>query len=181
MGGTHESDGLTELDVTTSSLAELSLAELRQSRRDAELEEQELSYVRRLLHGRIDIIRAEVRRRAGEGEELIANLSTILSDHPAGGKPGQGRFVSLNDPTREDGTAREAEVALSELASVNVSTATDGELRECLGSLTDHERIVSDTRAQIHRQIDRLSTELTRRYREGTAQVDDLLAAARRQ
>jgi hypothetical protein len=47
--------------------------------------------------------------------------------------------------------------------------------------LTDHERIVSDTRAQIHRQIDRLSTELTRRYREGTAQVDDLLAAARRQ
>ncbi len=180
MGSNHESDGLSNVDVTTSGLDELSLEELRQSRRAAEVEEQELSYVRRLLHGRIDIIRAEMRRRAGEGEELIANLSTILADHPAGGKPGQGRFISLNDPNREDATAREAEVALSELASVNVSTASDRELRECLDSLIEHERTVSDARAQIHRQLDRLSAELTRRYREGTAQVDDLLAAARR-
>ena len=44
-------------------LTELSLEDLRVARRRAEKDEQDLSYVRRLLHGRIDIIKAEVRRR----------------------------------------------------------------------------------------------------------------------
>src|SRR4051794_20881201 len=44
-------------------LTRLSLPELRILRRDAQRDEADLSYVRRLLQGRIDILRAELGRR----------------------------------------------------------------------------------------------------------------------
>src|SRR5207244_1775351 len=48
-------------------LAVLTLSELRTLRRDAQREEADLSYVRRLLQGRIDILRAELARRSPAG------------------------------------------------------------------------------------------------------------------
>jgi hypothetical protein len=45
-------------------LEALSLQELRERRHDAEQEDADLSYIRRLLQGRLDIIRAERDRRA---------------------------------------------------------------------------------------------------------------------
>lgn len=44
-------------------LTVLRLSELRALRRDAQRDEADLSYVRRLLQGRIDILRAELARR----------------------------------------------------------------------------------------------------------------------
>ena len=42
-------------------LDSLTLQELRERRHDAEQEDADLSYIRRLLQGRLDIIRAEMR------------------------------------------------------------------------------------------------------------------------
>jgi hypothetical protein len=47
-------------DVPQPALGPLSLAELRALRRDAQQEEADLSYLRRLLQGRIDILQAEL-------------------------------------------------------------------------------------------------------------------------
>lgn len=79
-------------DLTT-----LSDKELKSLIRDMVSQEQELSYQRRLLHGKIDILRAElVQRLSGKrtsGESLISaedvsKLSEILSSrepfHPSG-------------------------------------------------------------------------------------------------
>src|SRR3954467_14132654 len=56
-------------------LATLSLPELRTLRRDAQQDEADLSYVRRLLQGRIDILRAELLRRSPTGAgSLLARL-----------------------------------------------------------------------------------------------------------
>ena len=41
----------------------LPLAEVRQLRADAEQEEVDLSYLRRMIQGRLDILRAELNRR----------------------------------------------------------------------------------------------------------------------
>lgn len=78
-------------------LTSLSDAELKSLIRDLVAEEQELSYQRRILHGKIDILRAElVQRLSGQrasGETLISaddvsKLSEILAHrepfHPSG-------------------------------------------------------------------------------------------------
>lgn len=80
-------------------LSSLSDKELKEMIHDLCSEEQELSYQRRLLHGKIDILRAElVQRLSGKrdmGEALISDadvsrLSEILSRRepfPMGGNP----------------------------------------------------------------------------------------------
>jgi hypothetical protein len=57
-------------------LASLSDAELRQLIRDLVQEEHEVSYRRRLLHGRIDILRAELvaRLQKTEGRSILEDV-----------------------------------------------------------------------------------------------------------
>src|SRR3712207_2206823 len=73
-------------------LRELPLQEVRARRREAEEEEADLSYVRRLLQGRSDILRAEIARRGGGthvsgasgDDELVRRLTEVLTDAPRG-------------------------------------------------------------------------------------------------
>src|SRR3569623_2714268 len=59
-----------------------SIEEIREMRADAEQEETDLSYLRRLLQGRVDILQAERARRRGEGPggSLVDALPQILAD-----------------------------------------------------------------------------------------------------
>ena len=72
----------------TDGVGRLGLAELRARREEAEAEEADVSYLRRLLQGRLDILRAElVRRSAGDEQDvagLLAGLPAILSDDAPG-------------------------------------------------------------------------------------------------
>ncbi len=56
-----------------SGLGELPLKVLRERRDEAAQEETDLSYLRRLLHARIDIVRAEQARRSSGGEASIVD------------------------------------------------------------------------------------------------------------
>lgn len=83
-------------------LSSLSDQDLKSLIRDLVAKEQEFSYQRRLLHGQIDILRAELVERLAEkrssGEELItdadvAKLTEILAHKdpfPPSGSPGDG-------------------------------------------------------------------------------------------
>ncbi|MDX6242278.1 MAG: hypothetical protein QOE76_1, partial [Frankiales bacterium] len=84
-------------------LVALDMDDLRQLRADAEQEETDASYVRRLLQGRIDIVEAERAGRRGEGSgDLVSNLARILSaDEPSSGPRGMGRHSTL-EPSRAD-------------------------------------------------------------------------------
>ncbi|HVV90822.1 MAG TPA: hypothetical protein VHB53_10035, partial [Solirubrobacterales bacterium] len=75
-GGNRRIDRVLS-DGYLDGLTELPLAEVRELRNEAEQEEADLSYVRRLLQGRVDIIRAELARRRGEfgeSESIIDQL-----------------------------------------------------------------------------------------------------------
>ena len=72
-------------------LPDLTLDEVRCRRVDADQEEVDLSYARRLLQGRIDILRAEQVARRGGGVslgqprtdvEIAGALALILADEP---------------------------------------------------------------------------------------------------
>ncbi|MEU5834299.1 ABC transporter substrate-binding protein [Streptomyces diacarni] len=153
-------------------LLTLSLPELRALRREAQQDEADLSYVRRLLQGRIDILRAELARRSSAGSPLLDLLPQILTDNPAGHR--SARHVTLAAPRGEKYRAL-AETMLAEVELSDLAARTDTELHEAMARLVGYESQVSGRRQGLQRTADGCSTEIARRYREGEAQVDDLL------
>ncbi|WP_182667544.1 RsiG family protein, partial [Streptomyces calidiresistens] len=153
---------------------ELGLGELRALRRRAHREEADLSYVRRLLHGRIDILRAERRRRNRPEEPLLDRLAQILTDPPTDRRIAR-RHLAVSTPAGEE--YRElAERLLAEVELSDLGARTDDELRAALGRLTRYEARVSHRRQVLQRMADGCGAEIARRYREGEARIDDLLA-----
>ncbi|MEU0335733.1 aerial mycelium formation protein [Streptomyces sp. NPDC006193] len=161
-------------------LVRLSLPELRALRRDAQCDEADLSYVRRLLQGRIDILRAELGRRgraavpAPVDGSVVDRLPEILTDPPARHRS-SARHVTLGTPHSEE----YRELAAAMLADVELSdltARTDPELTAAMGRLVRYEQEVSRRRQRLQRTVDDCSGEIARRYRVGEAQVDDLLA-----
>ncbi|MFF1677323.1 AmfC protein [Streptomyces sp. NPDC058256] len=174
-------------DDPVHDLALLRLPELRVLRRDAQRDEADLSYVRRLLQGRIDILRAELARRGGvrapgagqprvvgSGElSVVERLSEILTDAPARHRS-SARHVTVGTPHGEE-YRRLASDMLSEVELSDLDARTDEELGAGMGRLVRYEQQVSRRRQQLQRTADDCSAEIARRYREGEAQVDDLL------
>ncbi|GAA2606456.1 MULTISPECIES: RsiG family protein [Streptomyces] len=161
-------------------LTALSLPELRALRRDAQREEADLSYVRRLLQGRIDILRAELAGRApttvvatAATGSVVERLSEILADAPARQRS-SARHVTLGTPRSKEGRRLAAEM-LGEVELSDLTARTDVELNAGMGRLVRYEQQVSRRRQRLQRTADGCSAEIARRYREGEAQVDDLL------
>ncbi|MCX4738269.1 RsiG family protein [Streptomyces antibioticus] len=171
-------------------LPRLSLPELRTLRRDAQRDEADLSYVRRLLQGRIDILRAELSRRgpapgtrAARGPvtvpqpaseaSVVARLPEILTDAPARQRS-SARHVTLGTPHSEEYGRLAAEM-LSEVELSDLVARTDPELHEAMARLVRYEQQVSSRRQRLQHTADGAGAEISRRYREGEAQVDDLL------
>jgi hypothetical protein len=167
--GPHLPAGPPERDLTT-----LSLTELRTLRRDAQRDEADLSYVRRLLQGRIDILRAEQARRSPAGAgSVVDRLPEILTDAPARQRS-SARHVTLGTPHNEEYRRLAADM-LAEVELSDLTARTDLELTTAMARLVRYEQQVSQRRHHLQRTADDCSAEIARRYREGEAQVDDLL------
>lgn len=163
-------------------LTGLGLEQLRLLRRDAQDQEADLSYLRRLLHGRLDILRAELARRSTESEPgvgalsdaLLDQLPAILTDAPSPIRR-PARHVRLGPP-RGERYQREADALMGDVQLADLGAHRTVELRAAVERLTVHEREVSGRRQALQRRADDCSAEITRRYRAGEARVEDLLA-----
>ncbi|MFJ3624141.1 aerial mycelium formation protein [Streptomyces iakyrus] len=169
-------------DTSEPELPALSLPDLRTLRREAQRDEADLSYLRRLLQGRIDILRAEVARRTPAGVASVAasdegsvveRLAEILRDAPARHRS-SARHLTLGTPQGEEYRRLAAEM-LAEVELSDLDARTVQELTSAMGRLERHEQQVSRRRRRLQRTADECSAEIARRYREGEAQVDDLL------
>ncbi|MPY52631.1 RsiG family protein [Streptomyces acidicola] len=162
-------------DQSSRDLALLRLSELRTLRRDAQRDEADLSYVRRLLQGRIDILRAELEGRGGTTAPvgLVDRLPEILTDAPARHRS-SARHVTVGTPQGEEYRALASDM-LAEVELSDLQARTDEELGAGLRRLVRYEQQISRRRQQLQRTADDCSAEIARRYRDGEAQVDDLL------
>ncbi|MFE9031599.1 aerial mycelium formation protein [Streptomyces iakyrus] len=169
-------------DTSEPGLPALSLPDLRTLRREAQRDEADLSYLRRLLQGRIDILRAEVARRTAAGVasaaapvagSVVERLAEILRDGPARHRSSV-RHLTLGTPQGEEYRRLAAEM-LDEVELSDLDARTVQELNAAMGRLERHEQQVSRRRRRLQRTADECSAEIARRYREGEAQVDDLL------
>jgi len=173
-GGRRRVDRVLAPDFL-DALTTLPLAEVRARRKEAEQEEADLSFSRRMLHGRMDIVRAEQARRAApEGGSIVDHLATILAD-PSRSSHGIGRHLTV-EPSRVDEHRRKEEAIVADAELSDVAQRTDAELDEALTRLQETEAEVSEVRRAVQHVMDALTAEIQRRYREGEASVDDLLA-----
>ncbi|MDX6253939.1 MAG: hypothetical protein QOJ11_273 [Frankiales bacterium] len=162
-------------------LATLGMDDLRQLRADAEQEETDASYVRRLLQGRIDIVEAERAGRRGESSgDLVSNLARILTadEGTPSGPRGLGRHSTL-EPSRADEHRRHVEALVADVDLSDVSARTDGELESAVAAYREEEHRISTVRKQLQALMDACSAEVTRRYRQGEVDVSSILPTDR--
>ncbi len=160
-----------------ADLTTIPLADVRARRAEAEQEEVDVSYLRRVVQGRIDIIKAELARRSGTGEgSLLADLPHILGDGSRGTPRGLGRHSGV-EPSRADEHRRRVERLVADVDLSDVSARSDDELRGAMETLQKEESDLSVKRHALHVVLDRCNGEIARRYRDGEADVSDLLAA----
>ena len=153
-----------------------SMAEVRTLRRQAEQEEVNLSYTRRLLQGRLDIVRRELQRRAEhDGRSLVELLPEILAEKGRGPAHGLGRHQTVQ-PANPDAYESWVNALTPGVDLSSITELTDAELEQGARALAAAEVGLSERRRGVQQVMDALAAELGRRYRDGEADVAALLA-----
>lgn len=170
-GGRRRIDRVLD-PVFLEGLAGLNDEALRGRRDDAQQEEVDLSYLRRLLHGRLDMLEDERAHRSGErpaplrgaarsDAELVEVLTKVLTDEQRTTR-GSGRFLTA-EPSRVGANRREEERAVTDLELSAPALLSDDALDAALVRLRDVERNVSTMRRAVQGVEQALTDELSRR------------------
>lgn len=167
-------------------LGSLPIEEIRRRRGLCQTAEEVLSFRRRLVQGRLDIVQAELYRRTGNGSAadvagLVDSLPEILVER-GDRHLGPGRLTSLdtNDVNLgDDFTQFESnlESVISTTKLTDLSGETDESVRAVADQLDQMERAISADRHSLHKHIDLFQEEVVRRYKTGQASVDGLLGS----
>lgn len=162
-------------------LASLPMAEVRKRRDESQEAADELSYLRRLVQGRLDIVHADLERRAGGEPTDLASLverlekGEIISESTH--SSGLGRLPATFRPADTDGwIAQELDRIVGADRLPSLPELSDEEMRVIADSLDELERKVSAKRNTLHDIANRLQEEIVRRYKTGEASVDSLLS-----
>lgn len=154
--------------------------EIRSLRAECQVVETQLSYLRRLVQGRHDIVTGELERRRTGGDPtdvhgLVERLPEILSDRIHA--PGPGRPPVDMEPGDLSGELVDRFEALGRrLPPDAIAGASEQELTDVADALTELEHEVSQRRRDLFDRIDAFQAEITRRYKSGEVRVEDLLA-----
>jgi hypothetical protein len=160
-----------------ADLRDLGITELRERRRLCDELDTELSYYRRLLHGRLDLLNFEQSRRRGEETRtLIEALPEILAGHDTI-SPTRSlvpRSLPIEAPDMGEGR-RPIDRVLGDDFLTHLPSISDAELDEIEETLSTTEHKVSTERRAVYDALEQILEELTRRYRDGLADADQLL------
>lgn len=164
---------------------------LRSIRVELAAAEADISFVRRVTQGRLDIVGHEVERRSGGADaevdldnpsSLLFEMPDILSADAVGSTPGPrsagvvGRAVSVMEPGP---IALGMIELLDQIASPSqlsgIQAVDQASMADLFDALREFELELSSIRRQLHDRIDTIQDEIARRYRDGEASVDALL------
>lgn len=157
-----------------------STEELRELRARAEAVEEAVSYARRMLQGRLDILRAELLRREEGGDEAATHLLGSLPGLLGSDGPRSDQLHARATRLRVPPGIESYEAELDAIVTPDQLDAIDGhdeaELAAIVERLSEHERELSGRRRQLFGVIDGIRDELAARYKDGRASVSDFLA-----
>jgi hypothetical protein len=157
-----------------SDLDEIDLHELRRRRASAEDVETQISYYRRLLHGRMDLLNFELQRRGGEEERtLLEALPEILSAGMVFGPEPNLRHLETMPPIPTKTGRRLIDRIMDDGVLTELPDLTDDEIHEAIDRLQEVEAQLSVQRKQLHSVIDTLQDKIIGRYQsqQGEAPV----------
>ncbi len=176
-GGRRRLDRVLD-PVFLDGLASLDDAALHDRRHDVQQEEVDLSYLRRLLHGRLDMLEDERAHRTGErpaplhgaarsDAELVEVISRVLADEHRVTR-GSGRFLTA-EPSRVGENRREEERAVTDLELSAPALLDDAALDAAVRRLREVERNISELRRAVQGVEQILTDELGRRLQRVTS------------
>lgn len=147
---------LDELADPPPAWSDLSLPDLRSYRRGLTAEEEKISYWRRLVHARIDVLEAESRHeRPLRLEELIRVL----------GDTGTGRARTALVKVRAADDLPELPV-LADMWVTEIDPDDPGAIAEAVSRLRAAEKTLTEYRRALHLRLDAATAELIARYKE---------------
>ena len=129
------------------NLSTAPVEELRKKKGECEALEAEVSYARRLIQGKLDILRHGVERVAGgdklEVTEMVEDLPGILSEGVGGSASRLPRIIA---PANADTQRREVERLASTADLTRLEELSATELEEIVERLTEAEKETSHRR-----------------------------------
>jgi hypothetical protein len=142
------------------------LDELREMHEECLEVETEVSYVRRLAQARIDIVTAELDRRAAGGSvgDLLSALPRILADDHPRPSPERSRLPRHLAPAPGIQWRRGLEHLINDATLVNLPTLSDEDLHRTLDKLRELETDTSSRRRSLHQVIDVIEAQLAARH-----------------
>ena len=150
-------------------LAALSVAELRDYRRDLRSEEDRVSYWRRIAHGRIDVLLAG--KPSGQSISQ-AQLVAALAD------TGTGRRRSGLHRIAAEETLPDLPNLTEDIWEMTVDGSDRAALERAIAALELAEKQLTEYRTALLRRIDEATDALVERYREEPRRALELLAGA---
>jgi len=139
-------------------LDQLSLSELRDYRERLRAEEERVSYWRRLVHARIDLLEAG---RSTDGSLSQADLVRVLGDTGTGASRSALLRVRAAEPLPD----------VPDLADVWVAPRDAAETDRLLAGLRSAEQQLTAYRSGLFARIDAAGQTLIQRYREDPTQA----------
>ena len=163
-------------DSSHESVGTNPLGDLRDMRSKCQSAESDVSLVRRLTQGRLDIVGHEVSNRSGDSASEV-DVSTVLYELPdiladaSGGS--RGRVGQLDPGPYSAGLINELDSLVTPAELSGLASLEDGDVNRIFGSLQDFETELSTSRRALHEKIDAIQLEIGRRYRDGEAGTAD--------
>jgi len=155
-------------DVTNPDA--MTTAELRSARAELQMQEDVISFVRRMAQGRCDLARDEQRRRVdgtpASGMSVI-DIANVFGQEHGGGS---------SRPPRDHPLVVELEKLCETVGFGELRTLEDEALESAINQIEQFELTRSAERKNLFSKIDALTTELVKRYKDGGANVDSLLS-----
>ncbi len=170
-------------DEYLEDLENLAIDELRKRRSECEEMEAEVSLTRRLLQGKLDILRHDLERREAGGDtgiqSLKEKLGEILAERAEApeGISGQVKHNRILVPASAEVQRREVEKLASDTLLSHMEELSSKDLEEVIDRLSAAEKEASSNRRRIQMVIDEIGAELVRRYKEGTEDPSALLTS----
>ena len=154
----------------------MSTAEIRVARAALQMQEDVISFVRRMAQGRCDLARDEQRRRI-DGTPAsgisVSDIANVFGQEHGGGSSRPPRETNIS---AEHPLVVELEKLCQEINFGDLRTLDDQSLENVIQQLSSFEISQSLQRKALFTSIDTLTTQLVKRYKDDGVNVDSLLA-----
>lgn len=144
------------MEPESADIGALALPALREYRHRLEAEEDRVSYWRRLVHARLDLLAAEA---ASDHTLGLSDLVRVLGDTGSGATRQALVSVRAAEPLPEL-------PELAEMWATDVDPRDADEVADAVARLNRAEQQLTAYRRALHQRIDEATAELIARYRE---------------